>query len=51
MVVSVDPCITDANVPIKLSGPYLLRILPSKTRELDPDIGLSNERDNTLQIR
>ena len=46
-MVSVEPCITDAKVPIKLSGPYLLRISPSNTKELEPDIGLSKARDNT----
>lgn len=44
MVVSVDPCITDAIFPIILSGPYLDRISFNITNELEPDMGL--KRDN-----
>lgn len=47
IVVSVDPCMTDATLPIKLSGPYLASMSFSITNELDPDIGLRRASGNT----
>ena len=47
IVVSVEPCITDESLPMKLSGPYLAKISFSITRELDPDIGLNSASGNT----
>lgn len=44
MVVSVLPCITEASLPIKLSGPYVLNILFNTTKLLEPDIGLKRAR-------
>lgn len=43
MVVSVEPCITDAILPIILSGPYLDNMSFRTTRELEPDIGLKRD--------
>ena len=45
-VVSVDPCITDDKSPIKLSGPYVLKILVSIARVAVPEIGLISARGN-----
>ena len=47
IVVSVDPCITDANLPIKVSAPCFAKISFKTTSELDPDIGLNNAKGNT----
>ena len=47
IVVSVEPCITDAILPIKLSGPYLDNMSLNIINELDPDIGLKIANGNT----
>ena len=41
IVVSVEPCITDAILPIKLSGPWVDKILFNIISELEPDTGLN----------
>lgn len=47
MVVSVEPCITDAILPIKLSGPYVAKISFNIANELEPDIGLKIAKGKT----
>ena len=43
---SVHPCITDPNIPTKLSGPYLENIVLRYASEALDDIGLINPRGN-----
>ena len=47
IVVSVDPCITDDTLPMKLSVPYVLNISLNTANELEPDIGLNIAKGNT----
>ena len=45
-VVSVEPCITDAKKPIKLSGQYFEKILFKYAREALPDTGFISASGN-----
>ena len=47
MVVSVLPCITEAILPIKESGPCCFNISFSTIKEEDPDTGLNIDNVNS----
>ena len=46
-MVSVDPCITEDNIPINESAPYFVNISFSITKLLDPEIGLNKAKGST----